>query len=790
VPAKKNPNIDKLLDLQRKHFDKWEKIKDCIDQLIDLMLNYRQSGHPGGSRSKVHALVATLLSGVMRWDIRHPEKPFGDKFILIAGHTVPLIYAALPLFFEALRVKYEQSDDVRYRVPEADTRALYWQDLLQLRNNLGLPGHAEMAGKTLFLKFNTGPSGHGSPPAAGEAFALKRAGAEEVKVIAFEGEGGLTPGAAHETMNSAWGLGLSNLFYVVDWNDFGIDDRPFSEVVYGSPKDWFGSHGWRVVDAGDGHEWESVTRALIQLTHGAKDGNTPGMMFMKTRKGRGYLVYDNKSHGKAHAMNSEIFWRTKKPFMDKYGVTFEGYGEAAPAAKADRVGQAKANLAVVMDVFTSDQALVEYVADTLVTLGNSVPDKLPSFKFDVTRNPLHDDRLYDYKNYPKEMYAAPGDKQPNRAALSKFGAWVNTWCGEEYGRPLFIAMSADLADSTNISGFAKDFGGRKGLGWYERDKNPNGVLLPQGITEFTNAGISAGIALTNFAQNPFEDFNGFFAACSTYGSFVYLKYGLMRLFSQLAQDSEIKVGKILWVAGHSGPETAEDSRTHFGVFSPGVTQLFPKGHVIDVHPWEYNEVPVVIGAAMRTKAPIIALHLTRPAIEIPDRDALGMASHFEAAKGAYLIRPFKKGLPHMGTVVVQGTSTTNNLIKILPALDEEGINVKIVAAISPQLFSRQDESYRDCVYSAADRMDAMAITNRARRLMSDWIDPAISREYTLSSDWDNRWRTGGSVDEVVEEARLSPKWLLDGIRKFAGDRGKRLQRLSKQITQLTTQDES
>ena len=49
-----------------------------------------------------------------------------------------------------------------------------------------------MAGKTLFLKFNTGPSGHGSPAAAGEALALKRAGAGGVKVFAFEGEGGLT----------------------------------------------------------------------------------------------------------------------------------------------------------------------------------------------------------------------------------------------------------------------------------------------------------------------------------------------------------------------------------------------------------------------------------------------------------------------------------------------------------------------------------------------------------------------------------------------------------------------
>jgi len=47
---------------------------------------------------------------------------------------------------------------------------------------------------------------------------------------------------------------------------------------------------------------------------------------------------------------------------------------------------------------------------------------------------------------------------------------------------------------------------------------------------------------------------------------------------------------VIWVASHSGPETAEDSRTHFGIFAPGVTQLFPRGHVINLHPWEHNDV--------------------------------------------------------------------------------------------------------------------------------------------------------------------------------------------------------
>ena len=92
----------------------------------------------------------------------------------------------------------------------------------------GCPATPRWPGETLFFKANTGPSGHGMPVAAGEALALSMAGAGEVKVFVVEGEGGLTPGSTHETKNTAWGLGLSNLVFLVDWNDFGIDGRPAS----------------------------------------------------------------------------------------------------------------------------------------------------------------------------------------------------------------------------------------------------------------------------------------------------------------------------------------------------------------------------------------------------------------------------------------------------------------------------------------------------------------------------------------------------------------------------------
>lgn len=774
----------KFRELETNHFPHWEKIKDLIDQNIDIMLNYRQSGHPGGSRSKVHGLVTLLLSGAARWDIRYPEKRFGDRFVLVAGHTVPLIYCTLAVLNEALRAKYERTKDPRYLVPNAEKRQLTWEDLLLFRRNKGLAGHAEMEGKTLFLKFNTGPSGHGSPPSAGEALALKRLGADGVKVFAIEGEGGLTTGASHETINSAWGLGLDNLHYLVDWNDFGIDAMAVSSVIYGSPSDWFGSHGWRVLGVEQGSEWAPVARGMLDLVNGDNPNKTPSMLWMKTRKGRGYLVYDYRSHGVPHAMNNELFWQLRQDFADKYSTSFVGQGQAAPKEAAEIAEQCRANLKVVADVLRADEALVDYLADRLVEIGDSVPNEIPSLRINTATNPFKDKRLYDFENYPPELFVKPGERVANRAGLAKWGAWVNAFGKEHYGRPLFLVSSADLAESTNIAGFMAKWGDFAGWGRYDRQSNPEGVLLPQEITEFTNAGITVGIATVNVAEKPEEEFQGFYAATSTYGAFAYLHYGPMRLFSQLAQDCELKVGKVLWIAGHSGPETAEDSRTHFGIYEPGVTQMVPDGHIIDLHPWEHNEVPVLLGAAFAQAAPIVALHLTRPPVEIPDREKLGMDSHLAAAKGAYILRNYKPGQPKQGTIIVQGTSSTANVVKILPELDRLGLNVKIVAAVSPQLFKLQSAEYQDRILSEADRIDSMGITNRGRRHLSDFLFSKISEEYTLCADFDNRWRTGGSVDEVIDEAHLSTKHIVAGIQRFVDDRQKRLGRISKAVAEV------
>ena len=765
------------------YFPYWEITKDLIDQCIDIMLNHRQSGHPGGSRSKVHAMVTTLLSGAMRWDIRDSGKRFADRYVLVAGHTNPVVYATLAVLNEALRIRFKQTGDKKYKHFLGDKFQLVWEDLLFLRRNGGLPGHAEMEGKTLFFKFNTGPSGHGSPAAAGEALAFKIAKTPEVKVFAFEGEGGLTTGASHETMNSAWGLGLGNLIYFLDWNDFGIDPRPFSSIVYGTPEDWFGSHGWHVEGTMDGENWGELTKSYYKLLIENADPKIPKVIYGRTTKGRGYHKIDYASHGAAHKRNSELFWKTKQDFADKYDVDFLNFGSEEANTKEGQEDQARSYFESIFSVLKSNQSLVEYLSDTLVSTGDSVPEKITNCKITIN-NPTKDKNLFDIKSLPKDLFVKPGEKAPNRVGFSKYASYINTYSIKKYGRPLVIAMSADLADSTNVSGFAKGYSGADDLGFFNKDSNTDSPLMPQGITEFTNAGMLAGLTSVNFNEDPYEEFNGFYGAMSTYGSFSYLKYGPIRLFSQLAQDSDLKVGKLIWVAGHSGPETAEDSRTHFGIFAPGVTQLFPQGHIINLHPWEHNEVAPAMAAAMNTKTSIIAIHLTRPPVEIPDRNKLGIASHLDAAKGAYIIRNYDSNKNKDGVVIIRGTSSINSLIKILPQIKSDGPNVKIIAAISWELFRLQPLEYQQRIISDIEWPDSMIITNGAISLMKNWISNRVVQEYSLSPDFDNRWRTGGSVDEIIAESKLDPQSLLDGINRFANERNDRLNRLRQSIPNI------
>ena len=65
--------------------------------------------------------------------------------------------------------------------------------------------------------------------------------------------------------------------------------------------------------------------------------------------------------------------------------------------------------------------------------------------------------------------------------------------------------------------------------------------------------------------------------------------------------------------------------------------------------------------------------------------------------------------------------------------------------------------------------------------MHNWISNRVVSEYSVSPDWDDSWRTGGSLDEIIDEAHLSTRWVLKAIQKFTSERSSRLERLRSEI---------
>jgi transketolase len=125
-------------------------------------------------------------------------------------------------------------------------------------------------------------------------------------------------------------------------------------------------------------------------------------------------------------------------------------------------------------------------------------------------------------------------------------------------------------------------------------------------------------------------------------------------------------------------------------------------------------------------------------------------------------------------VIAQGSSSTVNLVKVLPKLEAAGVNVKVIAAISEDLFDRQPQAYRDTLLPPEARYDLMVVSTGTRRMWPLRNLGPLTDEYSLTSDFDNCWRTGGLEAEVIKEAHLDPDTIFAGVERFANERERRI----------------
>jgi transketolase len=125
--------------------------------------------------------------------------------------------------------------------------------------------------------------------------------------------------------------------------------------------------------------------------------------------------------------------------------------------------------------------------------------------------------------------------------------------------------------------------------------------------------------------------------------------------------------------------------------------------------------------------------------------------------------------------VAQGSSATFNLVSVLPRLEQAGINVKVISAISEELFDHQSEAYRNSVLPLEARQDLMFVSSGTRRMWPLRNVGSLTDEYSMTSDWDNQWLTGGLEADVIAEAHLDSESIFAGVMRFAKDRPKRVE---------------
>ena len=798
--------------------------------------NYAQTGHFGGPLAYTPYTVASHLIGPelggLSFDYRRPKHPYADKFLLAGGHNVPALYALWIIMGEALARKHGQTGDDRYAVDpktgmmsidalgfrrgrDALASLLSDNDLedhplmaqAKIRGIRALAGHAETTDLTNDV--NGGPSGIGIATASGKAAFWNMVGAPEaLKILAIEGEFALTSGHAQELKTQALAQRVGKrLRLLLSYNNAGIDDELIGGVIkpqYDAYKleDQWASYGWNVLTIDDGNDYDQVVAALKTMEDWDSSDDRPMIVIGNTVKGWwpvsedgnipgfGKQVVSYQSHPYGFAMNGDYYQALASTFEHRFGVQFGGIRDGAISDWRERLIQFKQNIDVIMSVLDRD-GLGDWLADRLVQIGDTVSDQMP-LRIDRSSDPFQDSRLSvdnlptepqnltihnpisnDQKDVTIKLFEEPGNVRGTRRAISEIIKWMNHVTDNR-----FVTIAADLSDSINVEAGSL-------WGHYDPVENPAGTRLKAAIQEAGNASTAVGLISQTASLDP-DKHVGVWALTGTYGAFTPLMYLPARVWSQQNQDSPFRLGVLNILAGHSGPETAADARTHFGIFSPQVWKLFPRNQVITLNFWDYNDVAsgyfaAVEIAARDPKVGVIVLEVARPDFPVADRSTFADTDLKAAAKGLYVIRDFDPSKPKHGYVVVQGSSSTVNLVSVLPRLEAAGVNVKVIAAISDELFERQPEEYRNSVFPPGARYDLMVVSTGTKRVWPLRNLGPLTDEYSLVSDWHDEWLTGGTESDVITEAHLDPESIYNGIERFARDHGSRI---SRQLEQL------
>ncbi|MGH8196662.1 MAG: transketolase [Steroidobacteraceae bacterium] len=578
------------------------------------------SGHPGMPMGMAD-IAEVLWRDFLKHNPGNPRWPDRDRFVLSNGHGSMLLYSVLHLTGYPLAL-----DELR--------------NFRQLGSRTaGHPEHEIDIG----IETTTGPLGQGLANAVGMALAEKkiaaafnRPGHEVVDhhTWVFLGDGCLMEGISHEACSLAgtWGLGKLICFY--DDNGISIDGEVAGWFPDDTPKR-FEAYGWQVIRAVDGHDAESVIRAIRRAK---REKSKPTLICCKTVIGYGAPNKQGKEETHGAALGADEVARARETL----GWPYEAFvvPEEIRSGWDARAAGKRAESRWRRRFKAYEQAHPELAAEFVRRVDLRLPADL--------------DVWIEEGAAAAQASAQPvATRQSSQAVLNGLAARM----------PELLGGSADLTGSNNTR--------IKGAAPYS-SAQPEGAYLHYGVREFGMGAIMNGLAL----HGGFIPFGGTFLVFSDYAR------------SSLRMASIIEAGSI-FVLTHDSIGLGEDGPTHQPVEHLASLRMIPRMEVW--RPCDTAETWVAWGAAIRRRRAPTVLALTRQSLPQQARDATQLES---IGRGGYVLVDCD-GRPEC--LLIATGSEVPIAVDAARSLAERGRRIRVVSMPCTSVFDAQDESWRAAV---------------------------------------------------------------------------------------------
>ncbi len=570
------------------------------------------------------------------------------------------------------------------------------------------PGHPEF-GHTKGVEATTGPLGQGFANGVGMAIAeahlsaiYNRPGHKIIDhyVYAIVTDGDLMEGIASEAASFAGHLGLGKLIYLYDDNRISIDGS--TDLTFTEDRAArFEAYGWHVQHVPDGNDVDLVDTAISH----AKADPRPSIILCRTHIGYGLPTRQDtsKAHGEPPG-DEELNGAKVKlgwPVEPRFYVPEDVLDHFRQAV--GRGGQLEAEWRNRLEAYRDD--FPQLASD----MERRLSGKLPS-------------------GWNANLPEFPADSK-GIATRAASGKSINALAER---LPDLVGGSADLTPSNNtwINGspaFQKE--------------TPEGRNFHFGVREHAMGGIVGGMAI----HGGVIPYGGTFLVFSDY----------MRPAIRVSALSRYPC---IWVFTHDSIGLGEDGPTHQPVEHFPALRAIP--NLVVIRPADANEVTQAWRVAIERRDGPTALLLSRQAVPTLDRNVFTPAEGLK--RGAYVLADIGDGDPEL--ILIASGSEVSLIVDAGMRIAADGINVRLVSFPSWELFTAQEEKYRDSVFlpRVTARLAVEAgVSQGWERWVGDGGEVISVERFGASAPYKVLFEHYGfTVDNVIDRALL----MLRGIR--------------------------